>query len=174
MHNKIAWLLLISALLLITLVPGGPIENRDFSNLSPLLLSSFNLFLTTLGLGSLMAAYFVRLHARWALVGGLLAGISYCIVYLLDLARLFPVSPTPMPRLLELIELAGLIVSLPTIYWCLKALMEASIYDESPLDQYSCSPLTVFLFFCFMGIVGLIVAIFATLATMGRLPDWIM
>ena len=175
MHNKITWLLLISAVLLITLVPGGPIENRDFSHLSPLLLSTFNLFLTTLGLGSLMAAYFVRLHARWAIVAGLLAGISYFIVYLLDLARMFPVSPTPTPLLLELIEIVGLILSLPTMYWCLKVLTKTSLMNEEPVMEYHTgSPLTVFLLFCCIVIVDLMVVVFATLAAMGRLPGWVM
>lgn len=54
-----AALLLLSAVLLGVLVPGGPIETRNFSHISPWILGSFNTFLTSLDLGSFVIAYLV-------------------------------------------------------------------------------------------------------------------
>jgi hypothetical protein len=56
-------LLLLSTLLFWTLIPGGPVETRRFSHLSPFILGSFNKFLAVLGLGSLVVVYFIFLEA---------------------------------------------------------------------------------------------------------------
>ena len=58
-QKKVAVLLVVSSFLLAILVPGGPIETRSFSHISPLILGSFNTFLTLLGMLSLPLAYFV-------------------------------------------------------------------------------------------------------------------
>ena len=42
-----------------------------------------------------------------------ISGLSYLLVYVLDLAHLFPVSPDAMPTALLVIEILGTIVSLP-------------------------------------------------------------
>ncbi|WP_035526735.1 hypothetical protein [Haliea salexigens] len=47
-------LLVLSGIALSSLVPGGPIENRDFSHIAPVVLLVFNIFLTALGLGSFL------------------------------------------------------------------------------------------------------------------------
>ena len=50
----IAGLLALSAISLSLLVPGGPIETRSFSHINPIILASFNTFLTTLSILSLL------------------------------------------------------------------------------------------------------------------------
>ncbi|MEM6867491.1 MAG: hypothetical protein AAF528_03830 [Cyanobacteria bacterium P01_C01_bin.121] len=106
-------LLLLSTVSLTSLVPGGPIETRDFSHISPLVLGSFNLFLTTLSLTSFLLLYFVWKRQRWAFVASGIWGIGYFLVYVLDLARWFPVSPDAMPPALFAIEVFGTILSIP-------------------------------------------------------------
>lgn len=172
MHNYIALLLIVSSLALMTLVPGGPIENRDFSHISPLILSVFNLFLTTLGLGSLMLAYFAKLQYRWAVAGSLLAGLSYFVVYVLDLAHVFPVSPTPMPALLELIEILGTLLALALLVCSARVLL---IPDSDTVAVGTMKPLSLpghwQLILGMAGIVAVLIVIYATLAAMGQLPD---
>ena len=107
----VAVVLLTSAAFLTSLVPGGPIEDRDFSHIHGLILIGFNLFLTLLVLASLI------LGVRWirsstSALWPLLLGVGYLAVYLLDLLKLFPVSPSPMNQALWTIEMAGLVLSI--------------------------------------------------------------
>lgn len=106
-------LLALSSGLLTSLIPGGLIETRSFAHINPLILGSFNTFLTTLSLASLVLIYFVWQEYRWAFVASFIAGLSYFLVYVLDLGHLFPVSPDAMPTALFVIEVLGTMVSLP-------------------------------------------------------------
>lgn len=108
----VAVLLVLSAVSLGILIPGGPIENRDFSHMSPFTLGIFNIFLTVLGVGSLALVYFSVAGSEIALIAAVLCGISYFLVYALDLGKIFPVSPDRMPRALFWIEVVGLILSI--------------------------------------------------------------
>ena len=114
-RHAVSALLVASAINLAAMVPGGPIEARDFSAISPVVLGAFNLFLTLLGLGSLLLAY--RLSARrspsYALAT--LLGTGYFTVYLLDLAAIFPTSPTPMPLVLWCLEWLGTALAIPLV-----------------------------------------------------------
>ena len=103
----LAGLLGLSAVLLGMLIPGGPIENRDFSYIPPITLGIFNVFLTVLGIGSLAIVYFAFLGSKIAIMSSALCGISYFLVYALDLKKIFPVSPDKMPRSLFWIEVLG-------------------------------------------------------------------
>ncbi len=105
--------LALSSGLLTSLVPGGLIETRSFAHINPLILGSFNTFLTTLSLASLLLVYFAWQEYRWAFFASFIAGLSYFLVYVLDLAHLFPVSPDAMPTALLVIEILGTTVSLP-------------------------------------------------------------
>ncbi|MEM6612856.1 MAG: hypothetical protein AAF652_11510 [Cyanobacteria bacterium P01_C01_bin.72] len=106
-------LLALSSGLLTSLVPGGLIETRSFAHINPLILGSFNTFLTTLSLASLLLIYFAWQGYHLAFVASFIAGLSYFLVYVLDLAHLFPVSPDAMPLALLVIEILGTIVSFP-------------------------------------------------------------
>lgn len=116
---SVTMLLGVSALLLASLIPGGPVENRDFSHLQPLVLGSFNLFLTGLNFGSIVLMLFTLQGRAWAFRWAAVAAVLYFAVYAIDLARLFPQSPTPMPALLGLIEVAGMVSAVPLlVYSC--------------------------------------------------------
>ena len=115
-RNLTIALLAVSALLLASLIPGGPIENRDFSHIPVSILTGFNLFLTVLNLGSVVLLYFIFRQQRWAISVVWFAGLAYFIVYAIDLAQLFPRSPTSMSQALSLIEVLGMCAAVPLMY----------------------------------------------------------
>ncbi len=114
---SVSVLLAMSAILLAVMVPGGPIESRNFSHISPVVLGAFNTFLTSLGLLSFPLIYLVLRQRRGAYFASALFGLLYLTVYVLDLDRIFPVSPVAMPRALFILEVLGSIISLPLIFF---------------------------------------------------------
>jgi len=115
-HQQTALWLIVSAALLSSLIPGGPIENRDFSHIHPGILGAFNVFLTTLDLGSFVLAFFALKQRQWALNAAVYAAVSYFAVYAVDLAQIFPRSPTPMSFYLALIEVLGMSAAVPLMF----------------------------------------------------------
>ena len=109
-----ALFLLLSALNLAAMVPGGLVETRSFPAYPPTVLAAFNLFLSGLGLGSLALAAIVWRRGAGT-IWPLAAGIAYVAVYTLDLAALFPIGAQPMPRLLMTLEAAGVFLAVPVI-----------------------------------------------------------
>lgn len=124
MKNRYALSLLhlLSALLLISLVPGGPIENRDFSHIDPAIFLGFNIYLTLLGLGSLFLVPLIIKGWAWVWKASLAASVSYPAVYLLDLLKIFPQTPSPMPSALFWIEVIGTILALPMVCLSIRGL----------------------------------------------------
>jgi hypothetical protein len=167
MSRGVSMLLVLSAVLLGILVPGGPIETRDFSHTSPVILGTFNTFLTSLGIGSFVFAYFALKGKLWSYIASLVCGISYFLVYALDLGKIFPVSPNEMPEALLAIEIVGILVSIPLAYLSLRAIqksMELSIAHEAGtlMDKKHVLLIAV------MVLAGIGIIIFATLAAMGK------
>ena len=56
-RHLVALLLALSAINLALMIPGGFVETRDFSAYPASVLAAFNIFLTVLGLGSLVLAW---------------------------------------------------------------------------------------------------------------------
>ena len=156
-------LLLFSTLLFWTLVPGGPVETRKFGHYSPFILGAFNTFLTILGLGSLVVVYFCFNGSQWAFYVAGICGISYLLVYALDLGKIFPVSPDKMSRALFIIELTGLILSIPTT---LLSFISATML-ETEIEDFQLSVFGIILLFV-MVILGVGIVISATKVTMKR------
>lgn len=104
----VSFILFLNVVLLSILVPGGPIENRDFRNLKGISFWSFNVFLITLGLMTYVASYWMLVSHPLAI--SLTKGISilYFMVYALDLGRIFPKSPTKMSKTLMLFEILNM------------------------------------------------------------------
>ncbi|MDF1845785.1 MAG: hypothetical protein P1U69_01155 [Parvibaculaceae bacterium] len=104
-------LLISSIALLSSLIPGGPIENRDFGHLGAILVLSFNMFLAGLILASTVAVVLIWKRSHFG--GGLafLCSVGFAGVYLLDLLQIFPTSPTPMSVALYYVEAIGLIAA---------------------------------------------------------------
>lgn len=157
-------LLVLSFGLLGSLVPGGPIENRDFSHIDPFVLGAFNTFLTTLVIVSVLLVYYILKNMRWAFVASVLCGVSYFLVYILDLGKIFPVSPDSMPQALFVIEVLGTIVSLPLTFASIqgaikaeKRVMQSDVYSKS----------FVYLAFLLV-VVGVGIITFATKSAIGN------
>ncbi len=160
-------LLLSSALIFGVLVPGGPVETRNFSHISPWTLVAFNTFLTSLGLLSLVLAYLQIRRKVDAFMLTAFLGASYFAVYVLDLLHIFPISPDPAPQALWLLEILGMIVSLPLMATSIQAARDAG--NSRGLGHFvwatGKSGLYVVLFLAAAG-TGIIV--FATYAAMGK------
>ena len=156
-------LLLFSTFMFWTLVPGGPIETRKFGHYPPFVLGAFNTFLTILGFGSLVVVYFCFTGSQWAYYAAGICGISYFLVYALDLGKIFPVSPDKMSRPLFIIELTGLIFSIPIT---LLSFISASML-ETEIKGFQLSTFGIILL-SLMVILGIGIVIFATKVTMKR------
>lgn len=96
---------------LTVLVPGGPIENRDFSHMTGFSFWGFNIYLISLGLSSFIISYYLILGASWAYTLALVLGFMYLGVYLLDLLGIFPTSPTAMSNPLMLMEIINALLA---------------------------------------------------------------
>jgi hypothetical protein len=97
--------------LLAILVPGGPIENRDFSALKGFVFWGFNVFLITLGLTSFYTIYTILANDSTAILLTKFISISYIVVYAIDLIGMFPKSPTKMSNTLMLFEIINLCIA---------------------------------------------------------------
>lgn len=98
-------LVFLNVTLLTILVPGGPIENRDFSKLKGVVFWGFNLFLISLGIVSFIACYLLLISHSNAIFITKIIAVLYFIVYIIDLAGMFPKSPTKMSKPLMLFEI---------------------------------------------------------------------
>ena len=125
-HHQATFWLIVSVGLLSSLIPGGPVENRDFSHIHAGVLGAFNIFLTVLDLGSLVLAYFVFKQRPWAMSLAFAAAVGFFGVYAIDLAQIFPRSPTPMSFALALIEVLGMTAAVPLMFAARRAAAEAS------------------------------------------------
>ena len=143
------------------MVPGGFVESRDFSHIAPLILGGFNIFLTTLGMISLFLAYFIYKNQKWAVWSAFLCGLSYFIVYTIDLAELFPQSPTPMPILLFMLEILGTVLSIPLMYFAAK---QTKLFDHD--NQKVLLNKSLYWLISLAILIGLAIIIFATKAAM--------
>jgi len=160
----IAGLLVLSAILLSLLIPGGPIEKRNFSHIAPTILGMFNTFLTVLGLGSFALAYFSISAGNIALIASALCGISYFLVYALDLAKIFPVSPDKMPKALFIIEILGLIISIPLTFLSLYYLS----LPKAGINEIHIPSSAIYSILAVVVIIGIGVIVFATKAAMRK------
>lgn len=107
-------ILFLNVTLLSILIPGGPIENRNFDYLkdSPLIYYGFSILLLALIFISLIMCYFLLLGDIWSFKVSVVLGILYFLVYIFDLMKIFPKSPTPMSKTLMLIEIINMMLAL--------------------------------------------------------------
>ena len=160
-HQITAFWLVVSAALLSSLIPGGPIENRDFSHIHPGILGAFNVFLTTLDLGSFVLAFFALKQRQWALNTAFYAAVAYFAVYAVDLAQIFPRSPTPMSFYLALIEVLGMSAAVPLMFASRRAISDIPSESSSAGNSMTRYAVTATLV-----LVGIAIIWFATDAAM--------
>ncbi|SNY93625.1 hypothetical protein SAMN04515647_3936 [Cohaesibacter sp. ES.047] len=159
-HSRIVGILvLLSALNLALMVPGGFVETRVFPHYSVSVLAAFNVFLTILGLGSFILAYAALRYGRtgmWPVV----AGVAYVAVYVADLLHIFPVSQNPMSTVLTTLESVGTVLGVMLIVASIRS-VSASQGDRGGVP----SGLSRGLLFV-LSAVGIGIVIFATLSAM--------
>jgi len=120
-------------ILLVSLIPGGPVETRDFSHLSPVEIWLFNGFLTLLGFGSLILIYFLLRRKKWAYRSSFIVGVIYFVLSILDLLNIFPKSSTPMSDLLLTLEVIILVLSLCLILFSYRSLSNQEFIKNKEL-----------------------------------------
>jgi uncharacterized membrane protein len=94
-----------------TLAPGGPVENRDFSQLSAATFNGFNAFLISLGIAGFATVYGLWKGRAWASWASIAIGWAYVIVVALDLGKVFPRSPDSTSLPLGLIMILDAILA---------------------------------------------------------------
>lgn len=105
-----------------TLVPGGPIESRDFSQLGGATFWGFNIFLISLGLMGFTSAVLSWNGRRSGLWAAVLVAWLFIAVVALDFGRVFPTSPDPMGLPLAMIEILVTILACYVILFAHQAL----------------------------------------------------
>lgn len=118
----VAVCLLVLLLSFSSLVPGGPIENRDFFHLSDAVFWGFNAFLITLGLVGFATIYFVWKGRRWAYWTAIVVGWLFIGVVALDLGKIFPISPDPTGFVLGLVMIVDAILAMNIVLFSHRAL----------------------------------------------------
>ncbi|EWH08226.1 hypothetical protein DS2_18453 [Catenovulum agarivorans DS-2] len=160
-QNKwLAFLLAINAALLISLIPGGYIENRDFSHLSALILVAFNGLLTALGMSSLLAVPLALKNYQVVAPVSKVLALVYIIVYALDLLAIFPKTPSVMPVLLMLVECIGIVTAILLYAAAIRLARWVDLAEQTPNDFSfkKLSPLCILV----LALVGNGIVIFST------------
>ncbi|WP_339107018.1 hypothetical protein [Thioclava sp. GXIMD4216] len=154
----LGFLLVLSALNLAAMVPGGFVETRHFPDYSVTTLAAFNVFLTLLGLVSLaMGIRFMRrTEALWAPI---LLSLGFLAVYVADLAKIFPVATEPMSMVLKALEVFGSLLAGVTIVLGLPLLARPHESHKRRLF------LPVWALWA-LGLLAVMIVIFATLSAM--------
>lgn len=112
MNVYVSLILFLNVVLLSILVPGGPIENRDFGNLKRISFWGFNIFLISLGLMTYVTSYGVLISYPLAVPFAKGIAVLYFLVYALDLGKIFPKSPTEMSKRLMFFEILNMSLAL--------------------------------------------------------------
>jgi len=118
-RKEVLFCLLALLLSFASLVPGGPVETRDFSQMDARAYWAFNAFLTILGLAGFVVAYFVWRDEARGYRAAIVIGWLYVAA---DLGRVFPVSPDPTGFVLGIIMIADAILALNVVLFSYKAL----------------------------------------------------
>ena len=121
-RKEVLFCLLALLLSFASLVPGGPVETRDFSHMDARAYWAFNAFLATLGLAGFVAAYLVWRDETRGYRAAVVIGWLYVAVVALDLGHVFPVSPDPTSLIFGIIMIADAILALNVVLFSYKAL----------------------------------------------------
>jgi hypothetical protein len=104
------------------MAPGGLVDTRDFSALPGWQFNIFNVFLVSLGAGTLVAAGFALAEAPGAFIAALVISVLYMAVFALDLGKVFPVVVDKLPSQLLVLEVINLAVAGVTAVLAIKGL----------------------------------------------------
>ena len=118
----VAFCLLALLLKFVSLVSGGLIENRAFSRLDRVAFNGFNASLIILGLIGFLTVYRLWRGHRSVYWLAILVGWAYVTVVVLDLGKVFLVSPDPTGFALGMIMIFDAILGLNVVLFSYKAL----------------------------------------------------
>lgn len=105
LYRGVSRLLLALVVSFTSLVPGGPLETRDFSALGKTVIWGFNAFLVVLGVAALIATYLTRRGHTLAFRAAIVIAWLYLTVIILDWSHVFPRSAEPMSVWLCMVEI---------------------------------------------------------------------
>lgn len=160
-YRKVAFILIIiSVINLSVMIPGGPVDTRMLSSYSPLVLASFNIFLTLLGVVSILTPFYILKNYRWALIITFISGFSYFLVYTFDLLQIFPKSPDQFPILLLVLEIIGSIISIPLMLFSYLSLRQNDMIRINRI-QWNTKKIIIMIALI---ILGLCIIIFSTIS----------
>jgi hypothetical protein len=165
--NIVSGLLVGAFLILASLIPGGPIETRNFSHIETTVLIGFNTFLTLLGMASLVLSYYVHQGRSWAFIWAALSGFAYFLVYGLDLAEVFPSTPDNMSPILMGFELIGGILAIPLMTMSLQLHLKKQL-DQQGDDAIMDYSAVLVVFVSLLLLIAISIIIFATKSAMGQ------
>jgi tryptophan-rich sensory protein len=123
-RKMVVFCLLALLLSFASLVPGGPVENRDFSHLGRATFNGFNLFLIALWLAGCASLYRIWKGRKAGYRAAIIIGWLYIIVVASDLGHVFPVSPDPTGFVLGMIMILDGILAFNAVLFSHKALGE--------------------------------------------------
>ncbi len=121
-HKIVSLCLLALVATFASLAPGGPLENRDFSHLTPQVFWGFNAFLLSLAavaIGMIFLTWKAKRFAYWAAI---FIAWLYMFVFILDWSGVFPTSPDAMGLGLCLVEIIDSILCFYVVLISHKAL----------------------------------------------------
>jgi len=159
-------LLLLSVCISMMLIPGGPIENRIFTDMPLFVALSLCLFATILVICATFSVFQTRRGGRRALSMAAWEGGGLVAIYLLDLLGILP-SATPMGVVMKRFEIVGLTVAILLIVSAIRDLrrpipeMEIS-HGMSRGERVSLIEFSVY--------VGAILTFMATVSSVSRNP----
>ena len=127
-HSAVLIILTLSVLNLCVMILSMMTKTRVFPDYSPMVMTLFNVFLITLGVLSI-----------WQLFSGLdgqamrgkillLLAVEYFVVYVADIANIFPRSAEPMGQMLFAVEVFGAVLAVLLFVsagWYVKAVDES-------------------------------------------------
>ena len=106
----------LNAILMTLMLPGGPVEIRNFSAYSTTTLTLYKLFLSALVTGTLLTIALCSKQYQGAGAGSIISGICYLSVHAVGLLAIFLFSPNPATAILLTLELVACIAAISLIF----------------------------------------------------------
>lgn len=157
-RRLISIILLLITTLFVIMIPHGPLEKRDFSNIPFNELLSFYLFISGLTFVSVVINLFIIQNTKWSFIVTFLCGLAYLNICSLDLANIYPVSYMDKGLPQKLIEIACCVFSLVLMNLSLKCLVENHLEKINiPMKNKYVRLSTITL-----GLLGLLIIVFVT------------
>ncbi len=126
-------LLILVLIILLPMNPWGSVDTRDFSYMPFWMFWGYNAIILVVIIMNLYAIYQTAKRMRGAYYLSFTVSAAYLILYVLDLARIFPtVQSGAMPPLLELLEIVDSFVAIAIMAWCCRGARFVRTVKQKP------------------------------------------